>query len=155
MTAAAGDGTRLDALTAEAVDALRTAVAAHAPAVFTTSLGIEDMVVLDLIHRADLPVSLVTLDTGRLHEETYALLDRARVHYGRPIRALSPDAAALETFVAAHGVNAFLHFVGVGEAAVSQWAEQRDRGAFGVQPLPYQPCRQPSDQRVRGRAVPT
>ena len=90
-----------------ATRALADAVAAHAPAVFTTSLGVEDMVVLDLIHRAGLAVAIVTLDTGRLHEETYALLDAARNRYGRPIRAFYPDAQALEAFVAEHGVNSF------------------------------------------------
>lgn len=86
---------------------LRDAVAAHAPAVFTTSLGLEDMVVLDLIVRGGLSVDVVTFETGRLHEETLELLDRARRHYGRPIRALYPDRDALEGFVAEHGVNGF------------------------------------------------
>ncbi len=98
---------RLEQRTAAAEASLRDAVAAHAPAVFTTSLGIEDMVVLDLIHRIGADVDVVTLDTGRLHDETYALMDKAREHYGRPIRALYPERAALEAFVAAEGVNAF------------------------------------------------
>ena len=61
--------TRDDRIT-RAVDTLRAATAAHAPAVFTTSLGLEDMVLLDLIHRHAVPAEVVTLDTGRLHEET-------------------------------------------------------------------------------------
>lgn len=88
-------------------DRLRSAVAAHAPAVFTTSLGMEDMVVLDLVVRADLPVEVVTLDTGRLPEATHVLLDVARARYGRTIRTLHPDAATLEAFVALAGTNAF------------------------------------------------
>lgn len=91
----------------DATLALADAVRSHPRAVFTTSLGLEDMVVLDLIARAKLPVEVVTLDTGRLHEETYSLLDVARAHYGVAIRALSPDAAELESFVAANGVNPF------------------------------------------------
>ena len=95
----------LDDRIAAAVQALRAATAAHAPAVFTTSLGLEDMVVLDLIHRHGVPAEVVTLDTGRLHEETYRLFDTVRRTV--PIRALYPDAQALERFVTAEGVNAF------------------------------------------------
>jgi phosphoadenosine phosphosulfate reductase len=96
---------------AEAVRLLRDAVATRGPAVFTTSLGMEDMVVLDLIAREGLPVEIVTLDTGRLPEATHALIDAARARYGVPIRTLHPDAAALEAFVAAEGSNAFYRSV--------------------------------------------
>jgi phosphoadenosine phosphosulfate reductase len=90
---------------------LRHAVAAHAPAVFTTSLGLEDMVVLDLISRERLEVEIVTLDTGRLPEATHLLIDAARERYGRPIRALHPDASVLEAFVLTEGSNAFYRSV--------------------------------------------
>ncbi|MFN7644430.1 MAG: phosphoadenylyl-sulfate reductase [Burkholderiales bacterium] len=97
--------------TAAAVALLRAAVATHAPAVFTTSLGLEDMVVLDLIVREGLDVEIVTLDTGRLPEATHVLIDAVRERYGRPILALHPDAAALEAFVLAEGTNAFYRSV--------------------------------------------
>jgi phosphoadenosine phosphosulfate reductase len=105
--------TRARSLADGATRALADAVRLHAGAVFTTSLGVEDMVVLDLIARANLPVDVITLDTGRLHEETYALLDAARARYGLAIRALSPDAAELEAFVAQHGVNSFYRGIGL------------------------------------------
>lgn len=76
----------------------------------------EDMVVLDLICRTDLPVEIVTFDTGRLPEATHALLDAARARYGRPIRTLHPDAVALEAFVAAEGTNAFRRSVTLRQA---------------------------------------
>lgn len=98
---------RLQRLIDEATERLASAVAAHAPAVFTSSFGAEDMVVLDLIERAKLAVQLVTLDTGRLHEETYALMERARERYGRAVVALSPDAQKLQAFVTEHGLNPF------------------------------------------------
>jgi phosphoadenosine phosphosulfate reductase len=63
--------------------------------------------VLDLIDRAGLDVTLATLDTGRLHAETYELMDRARERYGRPLRVHAPQAAALETFTGAEGMNPF------------------------------------------------
>ncbi|MGC9331330.1 MAG: phosphoadenosine phosphosulfate reductase family protein [Bacteroidales bacterium] len=39
--------------------------------VFTTSFGIEDQVITDVIFKHDLPVIVITLDTGRMFEETY------------------------------------------------------------------------------------
>lgn len=86
---------------------LRQAASEHAPAVFACSFGLEDMVIYDLIHRHDLAIGIFTLDTGRLHEETYALMDRARARYPRPLRVLFPEREAVERFVAEQGVNAF------------------------------------------------
>ncbi|MEO8345534.1 MAG: phosphoadenylyl-sulfate reductase [Betaproteobacteria bacterium] len=93
--------------TYEATQRLRHAVTAHAPATFASSFGVEDMVILDLIATLDLPVDVFTLDTGRLHDETYAFIEAVRLRYGRPIHLYVPDAAAIEPFVAAHGPNAF------------------------------------------------
>lgn len=76
-------------------------------AVFTTSLGIEDMVLGDLIVRAKLPIEIVTLDTGRLFPETYELLERAQAAWRRPIRVLFPRHEAVEHYVRVHGINAF------------------------------------------------
>lgn len=80
---------------------------AHAPVAFATSFGAEDMVVLDLIARHAPAIGVFTLDTGRLPEETLALLDRARDRYGLPIEVHFPDTAKVEAFARAHGVNAF------------------------------------------------
>lgn len=95
--------TRID----EARDRLRQAVQVHAPAAFSSSFGAEDMVILDLIARAGLEVEVFTLDTGRLHDETLALVAQACERYGRRIRVLFPDAAQVEAFTLEHGVNAF------------------------------------------------
>lgn len=87
---------------------LREALAAYPSAAFATSFGAEDMVLLDLIDRLGLQVDAFTLDTGRLHEETYALMARARERYPRtPVRVLFPDAERIERWVAANGINAF------------------------------------------------
>jgi phosphoadenosine phosphosulfate reductase len=93
-----------------AVDAARrlaNAVARHAPAAFSTSLQREDMVILDLVVAHALPVEVFTLDTGRLHEETHAFIERVREHYGTAIRVLAPDARAVEAFTTAHGTLPF------------------------------------------------
>ncbi|HET9552657.1 MAG TPA: phosphoadenylyl-sulfate reductase, partial [Anaeromyxobacteraceae bacterium] len=57
--------------------------------------------------RHALPISIFTLDTGRLPGETYALIDRVREHYRVPVEVYYPDANALETYVRANGINAF------------------------------------------------
>lgn len=85
--------------------------AKHGVAKFATSLAAEDMVVTDAILRspeavrAHLPI--FTLQTGRLHAETLAMLDRIREHYGVAIEQYAPDARAVEAYARDHGLNAF------------------------------------------------
>ncbi len=91
---------------ARALELLREA-AALAPAVFSTSFGAEDMVVLDLIRRNELHIGIFTLDTGRLPEETYALMQAVQQRYGHCFDTLYPDPVALTLLVARNGVNGF------------------------------------------------
>lgn len=86
--------------------------AAEAPAAFSTSFGAEDMVVLDLIARDGLAIGVFTLDTGRLPEETYALMQQVEERYGpsfggRCFDTLYPDAGVLQELVARDGINGF------------------------------------------------
>ena len=50
------------------------------------SFGMEDMVLIDIIAKVKGPMTIFTLDTGRLHEETYQIMDRVRSHYGLEIK---------------------------------------------------------------------
>ncbi len=86
---------------------LKTVASEHPPTVFASSLGAEDMVLTDLICKHAPTIEIFTLDTGRLPEETYQLLHKIKQHYAVVIRTYSPDAPALEGFVAQHGPNAF------------------------------------------------
>ena len=79
--------------------------------VFSTSLGQEDQVLTDVIFRNSLPVKVFTLDTGRLFNETYELLDRTEARYKNRIHVYYPEAADVETFVAQKGINAFYESV--------------------------------------------
>jgi phosphoadenosine phosphosulfate reductase len=88
----------------------------HAPVALASSFGAEDMVLIDLVARHALPVEILTLDTGRLPDETHMQIDRVREHYGLAIRVLQPDAAALEAFVAANGANAFYRSIELRQA---------------------------------------
>lgn len=97
----------LDDKVREASERLIAAVGAHAPAAFSSSFGLEDMVLLDLIAGLGLEVEVFTLDTGRLHGETLALIDQSRDRYAVPVRVYFPQASAVESFTTEHGVNAF------------------------------------------------
>ncbi|EQD44854.1 phosphoadenosine phosphosulfate reductase, partial [mine drainage metagenome] len=80
-------------------------------AAFACSFGAEDMVLLDLIARStprDLgTIRWFTLDTGRLFEETYELMQTARGRYGLPLEIYTPAASELEPLLARGGPNLF------------------------------------------------
>ena len=69
--------------------------------------GAEDVVLLDMAWKINKQVKVFTLDTGRLHPETYRFIERVREHYGISIEVLSPDAAQLETLVKEKGLFSF------------------------------------------------
>lgn len=75
--------------------------------VFTTSFGLEDQALTHLIVASGLAIDIVTLDTGRLFPETYAVWRQTEERYGLRIRAFYPDTAAVEDLVAAQGVDGF------------------------------------------------
>src|SRR5688572_1294959 len=73
--------------------------------VFSSSLGQEDQVLTDVIFKNDLPVRIFTIDTGRLFNETYELLDRTTARYKKNIQVYFPEAADDEEIVASKGIN--------------------------------------------------
>src|SRR5688500_362377 len=79
----------------------------YSPAAFACSFGAEDIVLLDVIAKHARGIQVFTLDTGRLPEETHALLDRVRDDYSVPIHLYFPDAAHVESWVEQNGINAF------------------------------------------------
>jgi len=95
----------------DAASLLRRVAGQPGRVVLASSFGVEDMVLIDLIARDALPIGVFTLDTGRLPEETHALIDRVREHYALPIDVYCPDAPELERFVRANGPDAFYRSV--------------------------------------------
>jgi phosphoadenosine phosphosulfate reductase len=81
------------------------------PAALASSLSVEDMVLTDAILGAGLPIEVFTLDTGRLHGDTLAVVDAVKSRYGHAIRIVRPDEAEVAQYVASHGANAFYHSV--------------------------------------------
>lgn len=93
---------------ADALNARLAAIAAEFRNVaLASSLGVEDMVLTDAILRAGLPIAIFTLDTGRLHRETLAVLEQIRAHYGHSVEVFRPDAAEVQRYASEHGQNAF------------------------------------------------
>jgi len=79
--------------------------------VFSSSLGQEDQVLTDAIFKNNLPVTIFTIDTGRLFDETYELLDRTNARYKKNIQVYFPEAADVEEFVVNKGINSFYESV--------------------------------------------
>jgi len=92
---------------AAAVEVLADVARRFDPAALASSLGAEDMVLTDLIAKHVPKIEVFTLDTGRLHAETYRLLQQITDHYDLRIRVIYPNGEALERLVAAHGINGF------------------------------------------------
>lgn len=77
--------------------------------IYSNSLGAEAMVLTDVICSHLPQIEVFSIDTGRLHEETYALLENLQRRYPQRLRLVYPDAQALEALVATQGVNGFYH----------------------------------------------
>jgi phosphoadenosine phosphosulfate reductase len=76
-------------------------------AVFTTSFGYEDQAISDMIFSNDLPVSVVTLDTGRMFEETYKVWQRTLEKYQKPVIPYFPEPEDVESLLREKGPLSF------------------------------------------------
>ncbi|MDD0809419.1 phosphoadenylyl-sulfate reductase [Curvibacter sp. RS43] len=100
----------LSAKVAASLALLQQAVAEFQPLTQASSLGVEDMVITELLHQAGVlqapSLSVFVLDTGKLHAETLALIGQIEARYGKTLDIYRPDAAAAQAFVAANGEDA-------------------------------------------------
>jgi phosphoadenosine phosphosulfate reductase len=74
---------------------------------FSTSLGAEDQVITQMIAGINPEVYIFTLDTGRLFQQTYDLLDITQKRYIVNIKVFFPDNNAVEEMVNSKGANLF------------------------------------------------
>jgi phosphoadenosine phosphosulfate reductase len=72
-----------------------------------SSFGMEDMVLIDMIAKLENPITIFTLDTGRLHEETYEVIEQVRSKYGLKIKTYFPDKNKVEELVREKGFFSF------------------------------------------------
>ncbi|HTA94056.1 MAG TPA: phosphoadenosine phosphosulfate reductase family protein, partial [Polyangiaceae bacterium] len=69
--------------------------------------GAEDVALIDIAVKTGLPFAVFTLDTGRLHPETYRFIEKVRSHYGIGIDVMFPDAAQVQDLVQKKGLFSF------------------------------------------------
>ncbi len=69
--------------------------------------GAEDVVLIDMALQLNKTVQVFSLDTGRLHPETYRFIEQVRKHYQIEIELLTPDREQLDSFVKQKGLFSF------------------------------------------------
>ncbi len=75
--------------------------------VISLSMQLEDNVILDMILKNELPVRPYTLDTGRMHPETYLMIDTLKFKYDINIEVYYPQTEAIQQLVGQKGMYSF------------------------------------------------
>ena len=75
--------------------------------VFSTSFGLEDQVITHLILDNHIPISIFTLDTGRLFNETYSVWESTDERYNTRITPYYTNTQAIEKYVNDNGPLSF------------------------------------------------
>lgn len=75
--------------------------------IFTTSFGIEDQVISDMIFSNNIDIKVITLDTGRLFKETYKVHQNTLRKYGKTIHSFFPQRQAVEKMLTEKGPFSF------------------------------------------------
>ena len=91
---------------AETVALLKQAVDEFSPVTQASSLGAEDVVITHLINHNSLNIPVFVLETGALHSETLALLERTQAHSVAPVKVYRPSTEKVIAFVKTHGQDA-------------------------------------------------
>lgn len=108
-----------DAITTESIAALNEELSALSPReilkfalkhfsnIAVSFSGAEDVALIELSHRLTENLQVFSLDTGRLHPETYQYIETVRKHYQLNIDIMSPDSQELEAFTKEKGLFSF------------------------------------------------
>jgi phosphoadenosine phosphosulfate reductase len=88
-------------------DILAYALAEYSPDIAVSFSGAEDVVLIDLAAKAGAKFRVFSLDTGRLHAETYRFLDEVRERYEIPIEVFVPQPEAVQKLVREKGLFSF------------------------------------------------
>lgn len=84
----------------------------HPRIAMASSFGAEDVVVIDMIMKVNPKARIFTLDTGRLNQESYDIMDEISKKYNINIEVMFPDQNEIEQMVHMKGVNLFYHSIG-------------------------------------------
>jgi len=105
----------------------------HATLKLASSLAAEDMVLTHAILSHKLKIGIFSLNTGRLHAETVAMIDRVQERYDYQIEQFHPLPEAVDAYVGAHGVNAFYESIDLRKACCEiRKVEPLNRALAGV-----------------------
>jgi len=86
---------------------LAFAIEEYSPDLAISFSGAEDVVLVDMASKLGAKPRVFTLDTGRLHTETYQFIEKVREHYGLPIEVFFPRPEAVEKLVKEKGLFSF------------------------------------------------
>lgn len=86
---------------------LRWAFESYSRVAIVASFQAESSVIIDIASRIRHDVRVLTLDTGRLPQETHDMLDTVRDRYGIEVEVITPDPSDVQEIVAAHGIDLF------------------------------------------------
>ena len=108
------DTQQIEALAAELdrthpADIIERALREYGAELAISFSGAEDVVLVDMAARTKLPFRVFTLDTGRLHPQTYRFLDTVRDRYNVTIEAHNPQAEAVQALVREKGLFSFFN----------------------------------------------
>ena len=92
---------------AEPEEVLRWAFETFPRVAIVSSFQATSAALIDMAARITKDVTVVTLDTGRLPQETHDIIDRVRGRYGIEIELVAPDPNDVREMVARHGSNLF------------------------------------------------
>jgi len=100
----------------ETLALLQQAVAEFSPVTQASSLGAEDVVITHLINQNTLNIPVFILETGALHRETLALLERTQAHSKVPVNVYRPSTEKVIAFVKTHGQDAMYRSIDLRKA---------------------------------------
>ncbi len=100
----------------ETLDLLQQAVAKFSPVTQASSLGAEDVVITHLINQNSFNIPVFVLETGALHSETLALLERTQAHSKVPVNVYRPSKEKVIAFVKTHGQDAMYQSIDLRKA---------------------------------------
>lgn len=86
---------------------LALALDGFSPDIAISFSGAEDVVLIDMAAKLGRPFKVFSLDTGRLHAETYQLIDRVANHYDITVDAFFPQPEAVQALVHNKGLFSF------------------------------------------------
>ena len=101
---------------AETQALLQRAATEFTPVTQASSLGAEDVVITHLINHLQIDIPVFVLETGALHTETLALLERTQAHSRAPIHIFRPASESVIQFVRDNGQDAMYQSIDLRKA---------------------------------------